>query len=486
MAKSKLTDYSGYIASIALNPKEIGFFCERIQVGDVSEVDAAFFECVHFVHQLATDETCSICLKKLAEKSFMWQRFLLLDLLTKGPEQLTKICLDKTGCSSLFFILGLDSCDIQKQELVTRLALVFKQLLLSDPRAVEYLLRHLVESVGAPNFQPLQLSALECVLDLAKDPCGYHNLISLIRLGIGRDALVQTLGANAAVLSTDRIGNFLVQSLLNDHSDDLTNSFFANMAGKFVAMSFNMNSYHVVQWLIDNGNPDISQLVMNEIDSSPQLSQLIINKFGNYVIQKILRKAKIINPPLFLRLSSFITANRLVFSSNPSGIHVVIECDLLRQRWYGGAVILCQDLHKRLSDFSVLLLNVLLLGAGSHLDVETQPNRHAVVGAANSLPDLCPGHVVSHVKVLLLFKDKSVVLWSIQDHIITVGTDSKSSGSIIKKIDDVYSPRPAHKNSAVLVMILALYYGMTRLAAAGMSSSGDIQTTSVAKLAMAR
>ena len=36
--------------------------------------------------------------------------------------------------------------------------------------------------------------------------------------------------------------------------------------------------------------------------------------------------------------------------------------------------------------------------------------------------------------LFLLGKDKSVVLWSIQDHITTAGsTDSKSSGSIIKQ-----------------------------------------------------
>ena len=104
-------------------------------------------------------------------------------------------------------------------------------------------------------------------------------------------------------------------------------------------------------------------------------------------------------------------------------------------------------------------------------DVETQPNRHAVLGAAHSRPDLvltghqdnaefalamCPTEPfvlsgglcfssfwsfcfsVSFLSykgfLFLLGKDKSVVLWSIQDHITTAGsTDSKSSGSIIKQ-----------------------------------------------------
>ncbi|CAF2114579.1 unnamed protein product [Brassica oleracea var. botrytis] len=78
-------------------------------------------------------------------------------------------------------------------------------------------------------------------------------------------------------------------------------------------------------------------------------------------------------------------------------------------------------------------------------DVETQPNRHAVLGAAHSRPDLVlTGHQDNAEFALAMCptepfvlsggKDKSVVLWSIQDHITTAGsTDSKSSGSIIKQ-----------------------------------------------------
>ncbi|CAH8324024.1 unnamed protein product [Eruca vesicaria subsp. sativa] len=80
-------------------------------------------------------------------------------------------------------------------------------------------------------------------------------------------------------------------------------------------------------------------------------------------------------------------------------------------------------------------------------DVDTQPNRHAVLGAASSRPDLIlTGHQDNAEYALAMCptepfvlsggKDKLVVLWSIQDHITTAGTDSKSSGSIIKQIGE--------------------------------------------------
>ncbi|XP_043706470.1 WD-40 repeat-containing protein MSI4-like [Telopea speciosissima] len=76
-------------------------------------------------------------------------------------------------------------------------------------------------------------------------------------------------------------------------------------------------------------------------------------------------------------------------------------------------------------------------------DVEAQPNRHAVLGAADSRPDLIlTGHQDNAEFALAMCptepfvlsggKDKSVVLWSIQDHISASATEpgsAKSPGS---------------------------------------------------------
>ncbi|GFZ11748.1 transducin family protein [Actinidia rufa] len=76
-------------------------------------------------------------------------------------------------------------------------------------------------------------------------------------------------------------------------------------------------------------------------------------------------------------------------------------------------------------------------------DVEAQPNRHAVLGAQDSRPDLIlTGHqdnaefalAMCPTEPLVLSggKDKSVVMWSIQDHISSLATDpvsTKSPGS---------------------------------------------------------
>ncbi|PWA74647.1 WD40 repeat-containing protein [Artemisia annua] len=82
-------------------------------------------------------------------------------------------------------------------------------------------------------------------------------------------------------------------------------------------------------------------------------------------------------------------------------------------------------------------------------DVEAQPNRYAILGAAESCPDLKADFVILFIGDYILTghkenaefalamcrsepfvlsggKDKPVVLWSIHDHISTLATDSGS------------------------------------------------------------
>lgn len=81
-------------------------------------------------------------------------------------------------------------------------------------------------------------------------------------------------------------------------------------------------------------------------------------------------------------------------------------------------------------------------------DVEAQPNRYPVLGAADSRPNLVlTGHkdnaeyalsmCPTEPLVLSGGKDKSVVLWSIQDHVSTLSEDaSKATVSNIKSADN--------------------------------------------------
>ncbi|KAL4574097.1 hypothetical protein LXL04_020920 [Taraxacum kok-saghyz] len=125
-------------------------------------------------------------------------------------------------------------------------------------------------------------------------------------------------------------------------------------------------------------------------------------------------------------------------------------------------------------------------------DVEAQPNRHAVLGATESRPDLILTGLQEKAEFALAMcqsepfvlsggKGKSVVLWSIHDHISSLATESPGSngpktenkvtdspkiqamGSIkaIQILLKMYSFAPlVRKSFVVLVMTRVLFYGM--------------------------
>uniref|UniRef100_M4F6K7 Histone-binding protein RBBP4-like N-terminal domain-containing protein n=1 Tax=Brassica campestris TaxID=3711 RepID=M4F6K7_BRACM len=122
---------------------------------------------------------------------------------------------------------------------------------------------------------------------------------------------------------------------------------------------------------------------------------------------------------------------------------VIANCEVVKPR-VAAAEHISQFNEEARSPFVKKYKTIIHPGEVLIWDVETQPTRHAVLGAASSRPDLIlTGHQDNAEFALAMCptepfvlsggKDKMVVLWSIQDHITTVGTDSKSSGSIIKQ-----------------------------------------------------
>ncbi|KAK4771978.1 hypothetical protein SAY86_013753 [Trapa natans] len=90
-------------------------------------------------------------------------------------------------------------------------------------------------------------------------------------------------------------------------------------------------------------------------------------------------------------------------------------------------------------------------------DVEAQPNRHAVLGVQSSRPDLVlTGHkdnaefalAMSPTEPFVLSggKDRSVVLWSIQDHISSLSTDTALGKSPSPSINSKQSPKVTGNN----------------------------------------
>uniref|UniRef100_A0A803P2V2 Histone-binding protein RBBP4-like N-terminal domain-containing protein n=1 Tax=Cannabis sativa TaxID=3483 RepID=A0A803P2V2_CANSA len=145
-----------------------------------------------------------------------------------------------------------------------------------------------------------------------------------------------------------------------------------------------------------------------------------------------------------LEQATYKNRQRLYLSEQTDGsvpnTLVIANCEVVKPR-VAAAEHISQFNEEARSPFVKKYKTIIHPGEVFIWDVEAQPNRHAVFGATNSRPDLIlTGHqdnaefalamCPTEPYVLSGGKDKSVVLWSIQDHISTAATGS--GGSIIK------------------------------------------------------
>ncbi|GAB4834792.1 hypothetical protein Ancab_033060 [Ancistrocladus abbreviatus] len=107
-----------------------------------------------------------------------------------------------------------------------------------------------------------------------------------------KEHLVSEIIGNAVVLSEDSYGNYVVQHVLGLRIPQLTERLLKRLEGSYVTLSCNKYGSHVVEKCITESNPKQSVWVVGELLKSPHVSMLLLDPFGNFVIQKALSCSK--------------------------------------------------------------------------------------------------------------------------------------------------------------------------------------------------
>ncbi|CEO98826.1 hypothetical protein PBRA_006940 [Plasmodiophora brassicae] len=130
---------------------------------------------------------------------------------------------------------------------------------------------------------------------LASDHYGLRVMKVIVahetRLGGGRPQVVcRALADSVLRLVENQYGNYIVQLVLVDGSDqDVIDSIYGQMAGRFAKLSKQKFSSNVVEKCIEAGTPARRGRVIDELIVAVGL--LIRDRFGNYVLQKALEYA---------------------------------------------------------------------------------------------------------------------------------------------------------------------------------------------------
>lgn len=106
--------------------------------------------------------------------------------------------------------------------------------------------------------------------------------------------------------------NYVVQHLLGMKMQKVTKDLLRRFQGRFVSLSCNKYASNVVEKLLQSGE-EVSAAIIIELLRSPNASMLLVDPFGNFVIQNALSAAKVRYPTSVLLGNSNIDNSTLCF-----------------------------------------------------------------------------------------------------------------------------------------------------------------------------
>ncbi|CBI19436.3 unnamed protein product, partial [Vitis vinifera] len=108
-----------------------------------------------------------------------------------------------------------------------------------------------------------------------------------------REQLMAEIIANALPLAEDRYGNYVVQHLMGLKIPEVITNLLKQFEGTFISLSCNKYGSNVVEkFLIESKDEQSSQIII-ELLRSPNVSMLLLDPFGNFVIQSALSVSKV-------------------------------------------------------------------------------------------------------------------------------------------------------------------------------------------------
>jgi pumilio RNA-binding family len=160
-----------------------------------------------------------------------------------------------------------------------------------------HVIQRCLQRLGAEDNQFVYDAARRCCVEIATHRHGCCVLQRCIDHAADgqRRALVQEIAAQALVLSQDPFGNYVVQYILDLALSWANGEVMMRLAGNYAELSMQKFSSNVVEKclkLADSSLEEHRNVVVREIMTSPLLDRLLMDPYGNYVVQSTLSVTK--------------------------------------------------------------------------------------------------------------------------------------------------------------------------------------------------
>ncbi|CAI9777165.1 unnamed protein product [Fraxinus pennsylvanica] len=283
----------GRIVSLAKDQTWSGILKFKLEEGlTLPRLEMVLSEVLEFLSDVITNQFGSQFLHKLFMSCNMEQRTRIILRLTRSPFQFINICLNSYGAKAIQKLLEKLNTPQQISLIVSSLNL--GAVALATDTSGQLVIQHCVKHLPAEyNKNLLNAIGNNCFV-IATNKSGCCVMQSCVEHSCGelRERLIRNVVANAVHLAEDPYGNYVVQHLLGIKIPEVTTDLVRQFEGKFFSLSFNKYASNVVEKFLETSGENHSRKIISELISSPNVSMLLVDPFGNFVIQSALSEAK--------------------------------------------------------------------------------------------------------------------------------------------------------------------------------------------------
>ena len=237
-----------------------------------------------YLTKVMTDVYGNYFCQKIIQASTPNQITLMLNFISKDFIQIAK---DYSGTHVLQALL--DVVSTQEQETIILNSIKGSELEIAYDNNATHVLQKIIQSIAEERRSSLN----EIILGNIKQLSLNSNGICLVKKYIANNVIIQNkqklinaLTENCLEISQDPYGNYAIQYILDEWSQDDCSKVVNIIIENICSLSKQKFSSNVVEKIIELIDEERKQIIFNELFNEAKLNSLIKNKYGKYVIQK--------------------------------------------------------------------------------------------------------------------------------------------------------------------------------------------------------
>ncbi|KAI4344838.1 hypothetical protein L6164_012025 [Bauhinia variegata] len=288
---TSVDEVKGRIYLMAKDQHDCRFLQRKFEEGTPEDIDKIFLEIIDYTAELMIDPFGNYLIQKLLEVCDEDKKMQILHAICK-PGEFIRISCDMHGTRAIQKVIETLKKPEQFSMVVSSLkpGIVTLMKNINGNHVAQRCLQYLIPEYKEFLFEA---STKNCV-EIATDRHGCCVLQKCLSHSDGeqRQRLVCEITSNSLLLSQDQFGNYVVQFVLDLQLPWATIDILEQLEGNFCNLSIQKHSSNVVERCLKYASEEHQILIIQELIQNPELDQIMLDPYGNYVIQAAIKQSK--------------------------------------------------------------------------------------------------------------------------------------------------------------------------------------------------